>query len=122
MKSKRPVDPNQQQLGFLGMQDGMTRASEHQERLRPGWNEEAYEWILRYIRLHPGEEFTCTDVRKFAYKHGFDQPHEQRSWGVPTKRAISTKAIRFVRWENDGDKIRHTSPCAVYEACTNFRH
>jgi hypothetical protein len=64
--------------------DGMRRTAQKADRLKPGAQDEAVEYVRRYAKDHL--EFLTEHVRAFAALHGY-VAHDGRAWGPVVTRA-----------------------------------
>ncbi|MFT3679463.1 MAG: hypothetical protein QM791_04270 [Ferruginibacter sp.] len=80
----------QQLFDFTGPQlrdAGIRLAAESAEQLNPGWNERAYDLLIKFLKEN--KRFMAEDVRSYAEKQNFEMPPSARAWG-----GIINKAAR----------------------------
>lgn len=92
---------------------GMGQAADHADRMRPGWTDDAYTFLVRFAERHPS--FISEDVSD-ASKDDlfFDQPPTDRAWGSVYRRAIKH---RIIEKESTGiSRRRHASVCIRWQS------
>lgn len=71
--------------------DGMERAVEHADAVKPKWSDDAFEHLRRFAEsLHT---FTSEDVREVAERDGLAVPPDSRAWGGVVIRAVRAGII-----------------------------
>ncbi len=86
---------------------GMKLAADHAEDMHIGWNERAYEFLLKFARTH--ETFISEDVSDAAIAAGEPQPPTLRAWGQVYRRAV--KADVIIQVGAGRSRRRHASIC-----------
>lgn len=74
----------------------IAKAVDHANRMKPGWTVMALGYLMGYCRSHPGESFTCEDVRLRAVHDGLGAPPDSRAWGGVFRIAAKSGLIRQV--------------------------
>ena len=72
--------------------EGIAAATEHAEKVRPGWTDDAVEMIRRYVD-HIKAPFLIEDARAWAYQQGLDEPPSLSAWGAVPRRAAKLGII-----------------------------
>lgn len=65
---------------------GIKKAVNHANKIRPGWGEDAYKFLKKFLAGHNGP-FMAEDVRSYAALLDFELPPNDRSWGAIIVRA-----------------------------------
>lgn len=99
-----------------GAVDGMKRAADHAESDQPGWAGRAMQFLVAYIRLHPGEQLIAPDVRKWAQAAGLDDPPTNYAWGGVFYSARRAGLIKPEGYGQYGDAVMHTQSVRVWRA------
>jgi hypothetical protein len=94
--------------------EGMARAAEHAERVEPGWQEGA----LEYIRQHALENETlmCEGARLRAEAEGFPLPPHKRAWGAAMMRAAKLGYVAKVGFANVQDPNGHMGAATLWKS------
>lgn len=77
---RRLLTNNRSLMGPALRDEGMARATEHAERVIPGWRTSALEWVMEIARHHG--YLTSETVMDAAYARGLSPPPEPRAWGT----------------------------------------
>lgn len=98
------------ELGREGMRRGIATAQAHAERERPGWSDQAYDYLLAYAAR--GGQFVAPDVRRT-----FQGPPAPTAfaWGGVFRRAACAGKIVRRGTTTYGDATMHTQNVAVWE-------
>lgn len=95
----------------VGRDEGMRRATDRADQVRPGWSEDAMNSILAY----PEKEFRTEQLRAFAYMNGLDRPPRDLAWGSVMVRAKKAGLIEFVSFvQCVGSETMHAQPVALW--------
>lgn len=78
---------------------GMLQASDHADRDRAGWTDDAFAAVCRAAR-RPGE-FTFEDLRRDA-ERAVPAPPDLRAWGTVAKRAIRERCTPTMTYTAGG--------------------
>jgi hypothetical protein len=74
---------------------GIAKAVDHADQAVPGWSDQAYALLLRFLGTHVGP-FMAEEVRSYAAQIDFPLPPHARAWGGvmirASKSGIITKA------------------------------
>lgn len=90
--------------------DGMQRAVEHADDVKPYWSDMAMTWVLVYRDMHA--EFLAEDVRAYAHAGGLPGPPDGRAWGAVIRRAA--KAGHIVKVGYAPAKTSNLSPKVLW--------
>ncbi|HRG36916.1 MAG TPA: hypothetical protein PK289_00130 [Bacteroidia bacterium] len=90
---------------------GISNAIGHAEFKNPGWNEQAYEFLLKYIKTV--DEFMAEDLREAA-KGIVIEPPSLRAWGGVIVRASKQKLIKRTGFRNVTNAKAHATPASVW--------
>jgi len=108
--SKGPPDEGRQLA-----KEGAERATEHAEKVDPGWKKEAYSVI--YGIAQQNEFLNADDVWKGAKRWGLPEPPDNRAWGsiwVRAKRAgVVEKTGRFTTTKRP---VAHRMDIPIYRS------
>lgn len=74
--------------------EGMARAVEHADRVKPSWSERALAALQVYCLKH--EEFTAEEARAAMHKGGLPKPTDGRAWGWVFRKASNLGWIHRV--------------------------
>lgn len=94
--------------------NGMSRATEHANRVHGDWFDQAATMLLLYIQQHRGREFMAEGVREWAAQNGMPNPPDLRAWGGVFNRASRDGVIRHVRYSRQFSPTCHCSPKSVW--------
>lgn len=72
--------------------EGIAAATEHAEKVRPGWTDDAVAMVGRYAD-HIKAPFLIEDARAWAYEQGLDEPPSLSAWGAVPRRAAKLQLI-----------------------------
>jgi hypothetical protein len=97
---------------WAGAEDGAERAAEHAERVEPGWNDTALNYVRVFALCHG--EFQTEDVREYAEDCGFDPPPDKRAWGSVALRAKRAGIIERVGYISTSRGPSHACPRAIW--------
>lgn len=78
----------QSEFNFSGAQlrdAGISLAAEHAEQVSLGWNERAYELLIKF--LQDNKRFMAEEVRSYASEIDFELPPHARAWGGIIRKA-----------------------------------
>lgn len=106
----------QPEFDFTGAQlrdQGMAAAVASAETEAPGWAEQAYSFLERFIRSRKGE-FMVEQVRERA-KGVIPDPPSNRAWGSLIRKAKSEGLIKRVGFRSVTNPKAHCAPCSVWE-------
>lgn len=91
---------------------GIAKALHSAERECPNWTENAYSFLLNYIKSN--KEFMAEDVRE-ASKGIVSDPPSQRAWGGVFVRAVKSGLITRKGFRNTRNAKAHCTPASVWE-------
>jgi hypothetical protein len=92
--------------------NGIERAIEHANRVNGNWSEQAYQFLLEYIKDR--EEFITEDVRQAAIDH-VPQPPNQKAWGGVIVRAKKSGLITRKGYVSRKNPIAHCATVTLWE-------
>ena len=87
----------------------MYAATDHADRVSPGWPEVAYHFLENYCRTH--EIVTGEEVTAAAREWGLSEPPTTRAWG---SLYIKAQNAGVVRWKDNDAKRYNGSPAPRY--------
>lgn len=90
---------------------GISNAIGHAEFKSPGWNEQAYQFLIKYIKTV--DEFMTEDLREAA-KGSVEEPPSLRAWGGVIVRAVKEKLITRKEFRNVKNAKAHSTPASVW--------
>jgi hypothetical protein len=91
---------------FTPKERGIKRATDHANRVHDGWSEQAYSFLVDFIRVTPGE-FMTEDVRT-ASKWIVPAPPSLRAWGSCVRRAAMDGLIKRVGYGQVKNERAHS--------------
>ena len=103
----------QTELNFETLR-GMRKAEDHANEVRPGWSQEAYQFLMEFIQTYKGE-FMAEDVRE-ASKGRVCMPPSKRAWGGVIARASCDGKIRKVGIRSVKNPTAHNANASVWVA------
>lgn len=95
----------------------MKQAADHAEESCRGWNDRAYEFLVKYAKANP--EFISEDVSDAAILAGEPQPPTLRAWGQVYRRAVKNDVI--IQIGAGRSRRRHASICPKWGSCVYRR-
>jgi hypothetical protein len=99
--------------GNAARDEGIQRAAIHAEAVNPGWNDQAYELLLKFLSVHVGP-FMAEEVRSYAAMIDFPLPPHARAWGSVVVRAVKAGIIQRVGYEKVKNKNAHRTPATLW--------
>jgi hypothetical protein len=72
---------------------GIAAAADHAEQVNPGWNDQAYDFLKKFIDIRQGP-FMAEEVRSYAALIDFPLPPHARAWGGIILRAVKAGLIQ----------------------------
>lgn len=94
---------------------GIERVSKKAEKTFPGWIELGYAYVALYVqRLHPLQEFTAEQLVEASVAHGIIQPHDDRAWAAPIRKAQKAGLIEKHPDKSGVCRKRHASVCVLW--------
>ena len=103
----QPPPPTGKELRDIGI----SHAIGHAEFKTPGWNEQAYLFLVGYIKTV--NEFMAEDLRK-ASDGIVNTPPNLRAWGGVIVRAAKEKLIKRTGFRNVTNAKAHSTPASVW--------
>lgn len=98
--------------------DGMQRAVDHADAVRPSWSDRAGA-LLREYAADRGS-WMVEDLREWASARGLPEPPDGRAWGAVVQRAARAKQIYRVGWQEA--KSSNLSPKGLWLATATPPH
>lgn len=98
--------------GEISAYMGMRRSELHQESVRQGWHDDAYQMLIAYAHEH--YEWTTELLRRFAEDAGLDSAVNASAWGSVILRARREKLIEFAGYESSSNPSRHLAPVRIW--------
>jgi hypothetical protein len=92
-------------------QEGIERSSANAERKNPGWNDDAYQYVVDY----PEKQFMTEDVRFHAEECGLPIPPSKRAWGAVMVRARKDGIIQSLGVKRKPSDSSHGTPAVLWE-------
>jgi len=90
---------------------GIEQAVSHADQVEPQWSEQAYQFLLSYIKNHA--EFMTEDVR--AASVGIvPEPPSKRAWGGVIVKAVKSGLIHRAGFKNVKNPTSHCTPASVW--------
>lgn len=108
---------NQVTLAFGRMQAeaGIERVSKKADKVHPGWLDLGYAYVCLYVQnLRPLEEFTAEMLVAASVEYGILQPHDDRAWATPIRRAARERLIEKHPTKTGICRKRHASLCVLW--------
>ena len=111
------MKPEQTEMDFYktGQQlrdEGIKQALDSAEKNTPTWQEQAYSFLLTYIKDH--NEFMAEEVR--AASEGIvPLPPSNRAWGGIIRRAAIAGLIVRIGFRSVKNPKAHCAPCTVWK-------
>lgn len=93
---------------------GIKQATDHADRVEPGWSDRAFEFMVRFLNQHSGP-FMAEDVRSFAAIEDFELPPSNRAWGGVLVRAKNKKLIRYLGTRQVRNPKAHCANAALWQ-------
>ena len=84
---------NQLALGIQRRDEGMALASGKADRVEPGWNEKALEYMKLFLGSWPLDEFTGEEAQMWMLNHGLTRPASNNAWGMVLRNAAKRGLI-----------------------------
>jgi hypothetical protein len=100
---------------ILAKNDGIQRATDHAEAVSPGWNEQCYQLLLKFLSNHAGP-FMAEDFRAYCALLDFDLPPSARAFGGVIVRARIAGIIEKVGYRNVRNVKAHATPATLWQA------
>ena len=88
--------------------EGMATAAATAEKAVPGWQQLAYDALLRFAKIRT--LFTGEDAKRAAYTNGLPKPHNDAAWGSVFRRASRNKVITLNGYVVANNASRHAAP------------
>jgi hypothetical protein len=89
------------------------QASANAERKHPGWNEQAYQFLLDFIKDR-SDPFMAEDVREAANRKKFPLPPSERAWGGVFVRAAKEGIIKNNGYAPKKKADAHRTPAILW--------
>ena len=102
-------------LANQGAETGMLLAASHADREIKNWSEIAELLFKFYARMHGHNGFMTEDVRVWSKKLGFEQPPDNRAWGLIAKRLSREGYIKAVGFGKQRSSSCHGSPKTIWK-------
>lgn len=71
---------------------GIQKAVDHANEVEPKWSDQAYAFLVQFLRIHEGE-FMTEMVRGYATANGLSVPPSKRAWGAIVVKAAKNNLI-----------------------------
>lgn len=107
----------QMTLSYARMQaaQGIERVTQKAEKKYPGWLDLGFAYVEFYVQgLKPGAEFTAEMLVEASVAHGIIQPHDDRAWSGPIRRAAKAGLIEKHPTKTGTCRKRHASVCVLW--------
>jgi hypothetical protein len=98
--------------GSLLMKLGIKKAVEHANVEVNGWSDQAYNFLLHYIKNH--KEFMVEDLRE-ASQGTVPVPPSTRAWGGIVVKASKAGVIKRKGFKNVKNVKAHCTPATLWE-------
>jgi hypothetical protein len=93
--------------------EGMKKAVDHADDVKPGWSQKAYELLLKFLSEQHGP-FMAEDVRSFAAMVDFPLPPSGRAWGAVIVRASKNGLIKRSGYAPVKNVRAHMTPATLW--------
>lgn len=93
---------------------GMQLAADHAQQVSPGWNERAYSFLERFLKIKHGS-FMTEDFRAWAAAHGLEYPPTNRAFGGIITKAKNNGLIKHIGWDSVKNSKAHATPASVWQ-------
>lgn len=98
---------------------GIQQAIDHAEEVEPGWKDQAYEHLERYIndylpRLRL-DEFMAEEARLWSHEQGLSRPPTARAWGGVFLKASKRGLIQKIGTRTVKNPAAHCANAAVWK-------
>lgn len=90
---------------------GIQRAADHAEAKNPGWQTQAFDFIIEYAKKH--QSFAVEDVRLAAVGK-VPTPPSLRAWGHVVRKAAKAGAIRQIGIIQVKNPLAHRANAALW--------
>jgi hypothetical protein len=101
------------QLNLFEKEIAIQRATDHQEKRLPGWNERALKMLMYFSRIT--DDFITEDFRYWAEKNGLEEPGEPRAYGgIVLKASRMGMIIPTGHFRNMKNPKSHENPKRVW--------
>lgn len=94
---------------------GIKRAEDHANEKSKGWSEQAYTFLLEFIKGDGIDYFLAEDVRE-ASIGAIPEPPSLRAWGGIITRASKAGIIYHVGYRKVKNRKAHCTPASLWKA------
>jgi hypothetical protein len=93
--------------------EGIQKAVDHAEKENVGWNQKAYDFLIKFLNNHNGY-FMAEEVRVYAQQMNFELPPSNRAWGGVILKASRSGLIQSCGIHKVKNKRAHCANAAVW--------